>query len=402
VSRSTQLWLVPALSFGLGAAGLALLVATPAERLPPPDRLDAADVLFPLGFFAYAAVGALIAARHPRNPVGWLFCLVGLALPLSGLLWAYATYSVYTEGGELPAEEALAWAYAWSNEPLLVVLVLLLLLFPNGRFLSSRWRRLGEAAIASALVWAVAIALQPGALTDFGAIENPFGVDAAGFLEELAAVASSASFLFFVGAGVSVVVRYRRAAAAEQLQIKWLAAAGAFAAAMVLAFTVAEAVTVTSRGAMEIVTSALAFLAVAVIPVGVGVAMLRHRLYDIDVVVNRTLVYGSVTAVLAAAYLGLVLLFQLAFSPVTEGNGLAVALSTLAVAALFRPARNRVQALVDRRFYRQRYDAQQTLDGFASRLREEVDLDALREELTGVVAQTMRPAHVSLWLKEAL
>jgi hypothetical protein len=210
----------------------------------------------------------------------------------------------------------------------------------------------------------------------------------------------------------AVVVRLRRARGDERQQLKWFAyvaalmATGFAVAALSLAIAAAggwdEDNLPTWLGAFGTVGWMTGLLAlVLALPVAIGVSVLKYRLYDIDVVINRTLVYGSVTALLAGAYLGLVLLFQLAFSPVTEGSGLAVALSTLAVAALFRPARNRVQRLVDRRFYRGKYDAQQTLEGFAARLREEVDLDALRGELTGVVAETMQPAHVSLWLREA-
>jgi hypothetical protein len=396
-----SLWLVPTASLLFGALSSILLAAVPADRLPPEDRFDVPDVLFALAFAGYAAVGALVAARHPRNAVAWLFCAVGVALPLTGLLWSYAVYSLYSASGGLPGEVAAAWGFAWSSDPLLILIVLLVLLFPNGRFLSSRWRRVGQVGVLSTALWALALALDPGPLYNFEAIDNPVGIDgaAAGALEALAAVTSTLDSLLFLAAGVSLVLRFRRAQAVERLQIKWLAAAGAFAMTMALVFTVLDAVTETERGTGEVVTSGVALLAIGVIPVGAGMAMLRHRLYEVDVVINRTLVYGALTATLLAAYLGLVLLLQLALSPLTEASDLAVAGSTLAVAALFRPLRARIQGLVDRRFYRSKYDVARTLESFGARLRDEIELDSLNAELCAVVADTMQPAHVSLWLR---
>jgi hypothetical protein len=325
---------------------------------------------------------------------------VGVALPLTGLLWSYAVYSLYSASGGLPGEVAAAWGFAWSSDPLLILIVLLVLLFPNGRFLSSRWRRVGQVGVLSTTLWALALALDPGPLYNFEAIDNPVGIEgAAGVLEALAAVTSTLDLLLFLAAGVSLVLRFRRAQAVERLQIKWLTAAGVFAMAMALVFTVLDAVTETERGTGEVVTSGVALLAIGVIPVGAGMAMLRHRLYDIDLVIRRTLTYAGLTATLLAGYLGAVLLLQLALAPLTEDNDLAIAGSTLAVAALFRPARRRTQALVDRRFFRRRYDAARTVESFGTRLRDEVDLDALGQELCGVVAQTMQPAHVSVWLR---
>ncbi len=400
--RAAGLIALPLLSLVLGILANALLAVTPEEKLPPEDRFDFADVLFSLAFVAYAAVGALIADRHPRNAVGRLFCAVGVALPLTGLLYAYATFSLHADQGPLPAETPLAWAFAWSSDPLLLLIVLLVLLFPSGRFLSVRWRRVGQSAIVVSAIWALALALDPGPLYNLEAIENPLGLDSAGnSLETVAGVASTVDSLLFVLAGVSLVLRFRRAGMTERQQIKWLAAAGAFAMAMVLLLTVLEGTIETERGVGELITSGVALLAIAALPAGAGVAMLRNNLYDIDVVINRTLVYGALTAMLVGAYLGLVLLFQLVLSPLTEQSDLAIAGSTLAVAALVRPARQRIQALVDRRFFRRKYDAARTLEEFSARLRDEIDLESLDSDLRRVVSDTVQPAHVSLWLRGA-
>jgi hypothetical protein len=243
----------------------------------------------------------------------------------------------------------------------------------------------------------VSIALGPGELDDrnYPGVSNPAGIEGAdAALDALNTAGWLLAILALALAVVSMIVRFRRSSGIERQQLKWIVYSGAVCASL---FVITLPITVSP---WDDVAFVIAFLSLIGVPVSTGVAVLRYRLYDVDVVINRTLVYGSVTALLAGSYLGLVLLFQLVFSSVTEGSGLAVALSTLAVAALFRPARNRVQALVDRRFYRHKYDAQQTLEGFAARLREEVDLDALRAELTAVVGDTMQPAHVSLWLRE--
>ena len=234
--------------------------------------------------------------------------------------------------------------------------------------------------------------------------ENPFGIPGAtGVLDaaEVAAVVLIA--LGFATAAASLVVRFRRSHGAERQQVKWFVFVGLLMAGALLLAAVSDAVhTEWSDVVGGIGWFSFLVLLVFGLPVAVGLAIFRYRLYEIDVVINRTLVYGSVTALLAGTYVGLVLLFQVVLRPLVEGSSLAVAFSTLAVAALFHPARNRIQALVDRRFYRHKYDAERTLQAFAARLRDEVDLDALRVELTAVVAETVHPAHVSLWLRDGL
>jgi hypothetical protein len=196
-----------------------------------------------------------------------------------------------------------------------------------------------------------------------------------------------------VGSAISMVLRFRRARGDERQQMKWIALAGAVAAGTIpLMFAAYEVVGQTAAD------SAI-MLSVMALPAAAAVAIVRYRLYDIDVVINRTLVYGSLTATLALVYVGSVLLLQLALSGLTDGSGLAVAASTLAVAALFRPVRGRIQKTVDRRFFRSRYDATRTIEAFAARLRDEVDLGALSADLQDVVVETMRPAHLSLWLR---
>jgi hypothetical protein len=326
--------------------------------------------------------------------VGWIFCVVGVLQAVNLFGDAYSELVVVTDPGSLPGGYVMAWLTEWNWAPSLALLTtFLLLLFPTGRLLSRRWLWVAwpTGAAITVLVAAAAIVLWPER-RDIALGNDVTGPDVATWLIAVVAVAATVLALGVIASVASLVVRFRRSSGVERQQLKWFTFAGAFAAASgMLVFLPINPASNT--------VGVLFFAGALSVPVAAALAILRYRLYDIDVVVNRTLVYGLVTALLAGSYLGLVLLLQVAFRPVTEENSLAVALSTLAVAALFRPARNRVQALVDRRFFRQKYDAQQTLEGFAARLRDEIDLDALRAELTGVVAQTMQPAHVSLWLR---
>jgi hypothetical protein len=229
-SASRLMWLVPALSLALGVAANLLLGAVPSERLPEEERLDAIDVLFSLGFVVYAGVGALIAARHPRNAVGWLFCAFGVLYPFVGLLWSYAMYGLYGTAGGLPAQEAAAWAFAWLGEAVFSLVVLVLLLFAYGRFLTRRWRWVGAAAVATAGAFAIGIAFDPGPPDTFEEVSNPLGIDAADdTLETLVSVASVALTALLIVGGFSLIVRYRRAESSERQRLKWFAAGAAFA-----------------------------------------------------------------------------------------------------------------------------------------------------------------------------
>jgi hypothetical protein len=340
-----------------------------------------------------AGIGALVASRRPSNPIGWIFCGAGLMLELSSFGQAYAGRAV-EESGSLPAGEAVGWVAEWSWVPALgAMLVFVFLLFPDGRLPSPRWRPVALLGSAAVVLLVVEEALRPGGLEN-SAYDNPIGVEALGETLRIAEYPTLAVFGAAVVASVaSVPLRLRHARGDERQQLKWFAYGAAVAGAAVLSAgplweTVPELRIVVYAGLMTLILA-------------IVIGILKHRLYDIDVVINRTLVYGALTATLAAAYLGIVLLLQLALSPLTEDSDLAIAGSTLAVAALFRPARARIQGLVDRRFYRRRYDAARTLEGFGIRLRDEVELDAISADLRGVVADTMQPAHVSLWLKEA-
>jgi hypothetical protein len=287
----------------------------------------------------------------------------------------------------------MAWLSVWPFFPsLLLAGPLLFLLFPDGRLPSRRWRPVAWFVVVTVAAITVGAALKPGPLGEapFTHVDNPVGIPGTrGFFEGMQA------FGFLVVLAVPLCVaalvrRLRRARGEERQQLKWFAyTAVAFAVAVVAGALVPH----------EAAGQLLILFGVSLIPVGAGIAILRHRLYDIDVVINRTLVYAGLTATLAATYLGSVLLLQLALNPITSGSSLAVAVSTLGVAALFRPARARIQSVVDRRFYRRKYDAGQTLEDFSARLREQVDLEALGGELRSVVADTMQPAHVSLWLR---
>jgi hypothetical protein len=379
-----------------GLFGLALLLhVTGLGLCIAGSGLGATSVLGTAIVAGFGVLGVLIASRHPRNPIGWLFC--GIALTGSLMALARGVAELWLEGKGVPAALGETAAVYGDMSWILVILpaaTFLLLLFPNGRPPSPGWRVVAWCAGAGIALLLLSESLLPGPLDDFPEVVNPYGVD--GWVPEvLAAIAFLTLAVAIVGSPLSLIVRFRRAGREQRQQIKWLALAGAVAGVtFVLALASYEALPAgVADGAI--------MLSILMLPVAAGMAILRHRLYDIDVVINRTLVYGALTATLAGAYLAMVLLLQLALSPLTEESDLAIAGSTLAVAALFRPARARIQEAVDRRFYRRRYDAARTLEAFGVRLRDEVDLDALGGELRAVVADTMQPAHVSLWLREA-
>jgi hypothetical protein len=340
---------------------------------------------------AAASAGAIVATRLPRNAVGWIFLALGVGMGLALASIAWAQLGLETRHGPLPGDELAAWVSSWVFVPVTIgSLLFLLLLFPDGRFLSPGWRRVGLATGGLLAFGSLVTAFSPSDV-DPG-IENPLVPDGSfgDAIEALAVVSTLLAVAAAALAVASLVARFRRSRGIERQQLKWFVYAATIAGCglTVMEFLPDPAASVAFLAGL---------LALAGLPVAAGVAILRYRLYDIDVVINRTLVYGALTATLAATYVGLVLLLQLALSP---GSDLAIAASTLAVAALFRPARARIQFGVDRRFYRRRYDAQRTLDAFAGRLRDEVDLTTLGTELDAVVRETLQPAHVSLWLRE--
>jgi hypothetical protein len=351
----------------------------------------------PLLVLAFSGVGLLIVLGDPRNQIGWLLMIIGL--PLNAITSALVEWDAI-RNEPLPGASFNALLHGSLQIAALgVVIPRVLLLFPTGRPPSPRWRVVGWAQIV-VLVSLVAKLFEPGDLTGYERdyerdYENPLGVDAFGFLSADALnIPISACFIFgALGSIVSLIVRFRRSAGVERLQLEWVAwGVGVIGGAFVVNGLL---VVLFDNEAVNPFLS----LILCLFPITVGIAVLRYRLYEIDRVISKTLVYGALTVLLGAAYAGLVLAGQAVFSSFAGGSGLAVAVSTLVVAALFLPLRARVQRFVDRRFYRRRYDAQRTLEAFGVRLRQEVDLESLAGELRAVVDESMQPAHVALWLR---
>ena len=378
-----------------------VLLALGARESTPADDFGLAGfggLAFLVAALAFASTGALVASRLPSNAIGWIFCVIGFLLAVGSLPHQYADYALFVSPGSLPGGETAAVIQNLGGvPPAFGLLGLSLLLFPDGRLPSRHWLPVAAVGPVGAAALSVGLAFRPGPLDEpFEVVDNPFGVGSFGLMDALSGLGWMLSALSVALAAAATVVRLRRSSGQVRQQLKWIGFAGAVAGVVFVANALSFFVGLEVVGTLRLVVVGLAF---AGFPVAAGVAILRHGLYDIDVVIRRTLVYAGLTAILLAGYLGAVLLLQLALSPLTEDNDLAIAGSTLAVAALFRPARRRTQALVDRRFYRRRYDAARTLEGFGARLRDEVDLDALGGELRAVVGHTMQPAHVSLWLR---
>ena len=368
----------------------------------------AGELAFVVLVFTFPMTGLLILRRQPRNTIGWLLQGIGLVWGLTGFADNYATYGLLVDPGSLPGPDVVAalnegtWAAAIG-----LMGTFLILLYPDGRLPSRRWRPVAWLSAVTIVMVTVAVDLLPGRLEEspIPSMANPIAVESAQpVLDVILVVFLPLLPMCILASAFGLVVRFRRSRGVEREQLKWLATAGALVAFLFLVTLMSTLVTQTAMGGQEVpawvgLLQAVSAPAFVLLPISIGIAILRHGLYEIDVIINRALVYGLLTAALVGVYLASVLLLQLALNPLTEQSDLAVAGSTLAVAALFRPARTRIQAAVDRRFYRSRYDAARTLDAFATRLRHELDLDAVGTNLRAAVHVTVQPAHVSLWLR---
>jgi hypothetical protein len=389
-------WVIASLAVGLAFARFGLLFA---DRGGPAVAAGIAEPEPGLGTYAadlmltvvFVGVGAFLSSRRTRNPIGWLLITTGAAFSAMLFVERLGWHIALADSGIADGAASALWMANWAWIPAVIpMFVGIPILFPTGRPLSPRWGRFLALVLANVAVFTFATMFATGPIENYPAVETPFGLGA--WVTTVRGVTFAVLIVTAMISVSSLFVRFRRARGVEREQIKWVWAAGI----VLLGTFVVNGVFGSSH---PDIAGGVFILGVLSLPVAIAVAMVRHRLYDIDVVVNRTLVYGGLTAALALVYLGGVLLFGVLLAPVTSDSGLAVAISTLAVAALFRPIRTRIQALVDRRFYRRRYDAVRTLDAFSARLRDEIDLDSLVRELGSFVDATVQPAHVSLWLR---
>jgi hypothetical protein len=355
----------------------------------------------------YSVIGAIIASRLPAHPIGWLCCAIGFKGALEHFSSEYAISALVAHREALAGGKAMLWLCNWAWIVMFGLIVYLILLFPNGRLPSSRWRWFAWLSVALTLLAAVLMAISPDAVLDvLGSSDNvhisfpnPLGIEG---LPNLYRPVQTLVLALGLVAAASVVVGRRGARGIERQQMKWLLyAAALFFVGNVLKNTIFSPLGGVSWGLW------IGYLLVAVGglggPIAIGIAILRYRLYEIDTLINRTLVYGSLTAALVALYFGGIVVLQRLFVLLTgEQSTLAVVASTLLIAALFNPLRRRIQSFIDRRFYRKKYDARKTLEAFSAKLRDETDLEALNAELIEVVRETMQPAHISLWLRAAI
>ena len=359
-------------------------------------EFGSSDPSLPFMVSTYAVTGALIASRRPANPIGWLFLFSAAFGALGTVLNEYLRREIVAQGSTLGVPGLLRSLSEWGWVPLVVPVVAFVpMFFPDGRLLSARWRSMPLLGLIGTIAIVIGIALSPATNETSSSLgPNPYAIDAP-WVGQLLVVGFAALISAIVLAVASLILRMRRGTRLERQQLKvFFCAAVLWPAAIVLQPLAAPAPSV------QAVIDLLDAVVIVAVPIAVAVAILRYRLYDIDVLIRRTLIYATLSVVLLAAYASGVALIQLALAPVTSGNALAVAISTLAVLALFQPLRRRIQEGVDHRFYRSRYDAARILDSFAVRLRDEVDLDAVRADLLGSVQQTMAPTHMSLWLRE--
>ncbi len=371
--------------------GLIFIFLAPYEHLPAGLRPEDVARFVPLQI-SLTAVAALIVWRRPENRIGWFLSLAAIGNALLIFELGYAVYGLLSEP-RLPGPLIAAWLFTWGGGALPMGLGLVALSFPDGSLRSGTSKIGAVLAVVATALATLLLATRPGVLFNFPLTNNPFGIEAVGRVEGPLIIITALLILGTAGCVVAALsARFRRSVGVQRQQIKWMLAAGlAFSGSMVPGLPLFFLDFETAKNILSVVLSLM--------PLAVGIAILRHRLYDIDVVIHRTLIYGAVSTILIATYVVGVVLLQALLRPFTSRSELAVAGSTLLVVALFQPLRSRIQEFVDRRFYRSRYDAARTLDSFSARLRNEVELDSVRADLLGVVGETVQPTHASVWLR---
>jgi hypothetical protein len=388
-------WCVSAAMIAVGLGLNAVNLGSNAGVSPPLDH----DVVFSLWAATYATVGAVVAIRRPGHLVGWLLLGAGFTFALGSLCFEYANWALGP--GSAPVGAWALWvAEAPSTLPL-VLIPLALLVFPDGRLLSARWRPLPWLAGATAVCLVAGIGLVPGRFDSGAPVRNPLGIDGAGTaFAAVGVVGWMLALVLFAAAGAAMLIRLRRSTGAEHQQMKWVCYAAAILGVVWAQWTVLYLADVMGDALFALELSIVA-ATMAGVPVAMGIAILRYRLYGIDVIIRKTLVYAVLIAILAAAYIGSVILLSEGLRSLTGGTGaVAVTVSTLGVAAMFQPLRRRVQHAVDRRFYRDRYDSARIVGVFNQRMRDQIDLVALETELLAVVSTALQPASVGLWIRD--
>jgi hypothetical protein len=404
-------WSFGGISVAMYAAGFvfALLTLNVADPVRQTSIGGIGNLLVFLPFLAFPIVGALVASKRHGNPIGWICLIAGLCwmfIVVSDPLTAYGLATTGSAPGPVMLEALTLWSWAL---PLGLLGTFMVMLFPDGRLPSRRWRPLAFLSGTAILLASVALTVEPGPLPHRGGVRNPLGIEGYPWIPAVLTACLLLLALCIFASALSLIWRYRHSDRKARQQIKWLAFAASFVGVTYLSvliggiFFVPEALFTEGKTPIWIT---LIFNGVLIsfagIPTAIGIAVLKYQLYDIDLLINRTLVYVSLTATLVAVYFGGVVGTQLVFRTLTgqeQQPQLAVVISTLVIAALFGPLRRRIQNAIDRRFYRRKYDAAETLQGFSSKLREETDLDRLGGALVSVVHETMQPGHASLWLR---
>ena len=393
-SASWLAWSLAGLSVAMFVAGVALTILSLSgapDTRPSSTWGTVGGLLIFVPFLAFPLVGALIASKRPHNPIGWI-CLT------AGLFWMLISLPI--SFGPYPVTSAALTQGVWVP-PVGLLGIYVILLFPDGKLPSRKWRPFAWFAGMVMFLICVGFIFLPGPLEGYPGVRNPFGLEGQPWASVAASVVLPLLPLCMLASALSLVWRYRHAGREMREQIKWVAFAASLVAAgylvtLISGLVLASEASSAWRAFLEIMVQ----LSFAGIPVAIGFAVLKYRLYDIDFIINRALVYGLSTILLVATYFGGVVGSQYVFRTLTGGETqLAIVASTLAIAAVFNPLRRRMQAFVDSRFYRRKYDAAKTLAAFSARLRNETDVDVLRNDVIGVVSSTVQPAHASLWLR---